>query len=112
MDTISSRWNDPETFFELCFGNSWSQVKTSISKSKNVQVSLFLASAAGFVRDSSYREYQNFHNNAIAVEYAWRPWNVSAPFFWIFDNFEEHSPTPWYSFGRQDNQKTYPAPFF
>lgn len=113
MDLLNSRWNDPEIFFEICFGSAWRDLKANILSSRNIDFRLFLVSAAGFVRDGLYREYSNFLNNKIEVEDAWRPWNVSAPFFWIFSRFDELQTKPWYSLWQSDTDKnTYPLPFY
>jgi len=113
MDTLDVRWSVPETVFELCFGDSWGTIKKSMANTKNVAVKYFLTSAAGFVKGSSV-EYSNFFDEKIAVEHSWRPWNVSAPFFWIFENFEERESLPWYAtfLGKDEKNNSFLPPFF
>jgi GTPase SAR1 family protein len=114
MDLIDARWKDPEKYFEICFDSAWREIKGNILSSKNVDFRLFLVSAAGFVHDGLCREYSNFLNNNIAAKDGWRPWNVSAPFFWIFSHFDEPQMKPWYSSLWQNDidENTYPLPFY
>jgi GTPase SAR1 family protein len=112
MDVLQTRWGSPETVFEMCFDSSWGAIKSNIASSKNVLIELFLVSATGFVRDNMYREFPNFSGAGIAVEDRWRPWNASAPFFWIFNNLDKPSPSPWFSLWSKSEVQPYPLPFF
>ncbi len=92
MDLLELRWHDPKIIVELCFGESFLN-DINWQKSHNITVKYFSTSAYGFFWDSNYNEYPNFDISTGKPKFKdeWRPWNVTSPFFWMFNQIEKET---------------------
>ncbi|MFT3892780.1 MAG: ATP-binding protein [Anaerolineales bacterium] len=104
MDLFELRWQNPKVLAELFFGETFLH-DIDWQVAKNISIQYFSTSAMGFVWDNNYNEFPNFDigTGLPKFKYEWRPWNITAPFFWMFSQIETQET------GRSSN---YPAPFY
>jgi hypothetical protein len=104
MDLLELRWKDPKILVELCFGESFLN-DINWHKRHNIVVQYFSTSAYGFFWDSNYNEFPNFDITSGMPKFKeeWRPWNVTAPFFWMFNQIEQET---------LNTTADYPGPFY
>lgn len=90
VDTLELRWKDPEVMFELVLGSSWRKLKQSIASVKSVKIAFFSMSTTGYYV-SRKETVPNFYGNELVDANIWQPWNVYAPFLWMFNQFDSQS---------------------
>ena len=106
MDQIHLRWKDPKVLAEICLGSkSVSQLCNYASLRSKIELSYFITSSVGYCWDANNQEWPNYNPSSGSIHNieAWRPWNVTAPFFWLFQKLE----TEFY----QDTMR-YPQPYY
>jgi GTPase SAR1 family protein len=89
MDTLNIRCDNPDVVFEMYFGSTWKKLSRNITDN-NIRIKYFLTSGVGFCHSKSGTdEVSNYKfPDSLRNQEAWRPWNVSAPFFWIFNQLD------------------------
>ncbi len=119
MDLSGLRWEDPKTIIEIYLGINFLETIMYHSRG-NINISFFVTSAMGYYYDKEGFEHPNYSNNKNGPlhEEEWQPWNVSAPFFWMFDQIERQQrmkqPNKFGSVFRQAEEEipSYPKPFY
>ena len=87
-DLIELRWKKPEVMFEMVFGPSWRSFQYMMKNVKNVNVKIFSVSTTGFGYNSRSESLPNYYMGKMIDVDVWQPWNVYAPFLWMFSQFE------------------------
>lgn len=117
MDLSSLRWEDTETLIEIYLGSVFFKAIKNHPQ-KNINISFFATSAMGYFLDKEGFEHSNYNanNNGPLHEEIWQPWNVSAPFFWMFNQIESgySKDSNILDFFRPAEEKipNYPKPFY
>jgi len=99
IDRTRQRWKDPKVFFEMVFENNWKSILQIImeAKNKNVKVDFFVTSMVGYFRNSQGVTVPNFSGSDVIDGDVLRPWNVTAPLFWILESIEDEGEINWFS---------------
>jgi len=109
IDLLNIR-RDPNILVEPLFGTSMAHILDSYKN--QIKIKIFATSAVGYYWDSSKRK-SNYDPATREVRYpsSWEPFNVAAPFFWIFEcNERLRLNRGWLGPFRQENYLGYPSP--
>ena len=118
MDLSSLRWEDPRTLIEIYLGINFLDTIMYHARG-NINISFFVTSAMGYFYDKEGIEHPNYDANKSGPlhENEWQPWNVSAPFFWMFNEIErqkiERSRKISFAWKQtEEDVPSYPKPFY
>lgn len=116
IDLIDLRWENPEIIYHIAFKEPLQNLERYYRGKLNVKV--FASSVMGFF-EHNFSEYSNYNRDKRRPRFVdvWTPWNVHAPFFWIFEQWSRNKnqdTRQWLrSFLRQNENKSfYFRPFF
>ena len=116
IDKSGQRWKNPRTFFEMVFDHEWNTVFQTIklAERKNVRVNFFVTSMVGFYRNSHGMTVPNFNGDGIANNNIIRPWNVTAPLFWMLEDVESEDARSFWGYfsNSKKNDLKFPKSFF
>jgi GTPase SAR1 family protein len=114
IDKTRLRWKDPMVAFEMFFDYKWSDILSimNFAKTKNVQIDFFVTSMVGYCRNSQGMTVPNYSGKDISDKKIMRPWNSTAPLFWMLGNIEYNIPFPWFPLVTKKVTLELPKSFF
>lgn len=83
LDLLGVKKRSPWQLIEAYFGSSMHQILESYKR--EIEMEAFSISAAGF---ADGKPNWNRQTNEVDFPDKWKPYNVEAPFFWLFDKIE------------------------
>ncbi|MBI5223172.1 hypothetical protein HY990_01995 [Candidatus Micrarchaeota archaeon] len=89
-DRLGIRTRDPWEVIDIKFGTQMLELFRATIKdpSKNLNIRPFLVSSFGYLDKAQTQPNFNQNSGFIQKKDAWEPFNVEAPFFWLFEQTE------------------------
>lgn len=92
IDQLAVKQRDPWELIQMYFGQQMCDLLKEFAKPSNIELETFAISAVGFyIENMELKANYHIATSSIAHPDNWKPYNVEAPLFWLFDKIEREN---------------------